>query len=830
MRLARVTAVAAPLLAVLFHAPLPCPAADLPVGKHPVGKHPAAKHVIANRAPLQSTPYLRLPIGAVRPEGWLLRQCELQRSGLTGAAERIYDALQSDSGWLGGDGEGWEKGPYYVKGLLALAYTLDDDQLKQRAQKWVDWAIESQRADGFFGPASNDDWWPRMVVLYYLRDYDEQTDDPRVLPFLTRYFQHQLAALPDRPLQDWGRARAGDNIDIVLWTYNQTGDRKLLDLARLLADQAYPWSSIYTDNRFYDFGSDFHPHHIVNVSQALKMPAVAWQLSGAEADRRAFAAGVANLERQYGRVDGQVSGTEMLSGRKSTDGVELCADVERILSNGVALTILGDAELGDQMERVAYNSLPAHTTANMRQLTYYQFPNQVAATRGRHGFEQDYDNANMPGPHSGFPCCCYNWHFGWPKFIQHMWAATEDGGLAALAYGPNRVTLPVNDSDQLTITQQTDYPFGDTITLTIAAPRALTFPLVLRVPAWCEEPSITVNGQPIDGVKPGAFCRVQREWQDGDQVELHLPMKVEASTWANDSVALTRGPLAFSLKIDEAWEKSNDYLDNFDEYEVRPASAWNYALRVNRDAPEVEVLERGVSDTPFATDAAPVTLRVPARRLPDWGMRTQLGRLELGRADNNYQPLAGVDTPLEPGRPHELRVECRGDQIRVFVDNSKRPLIDHRDDSFARGAIGLRAYENRARFDNVRLDGQPIDDWQEFGGEWSSEASEHRVTAKPSGKLLARGEEDLGDVTLEATITAAAGGNAGLMFRVSDPTDRLDGYRGYYVGLSCVAGESEDSEEPPQSPVTSNQPEEIVELIPFGSTKIRVTYFPVLEE
>ena len=436
---------------------------------------------VANRAPLAATPFVRLPLGSVHPEGWLRRELELQKSGLTGASEQIYDALTPDSGWLGGGGENWERGPYYVRGLVALSHTLDDAELKQKAQKWVDWTLQSQRPDGFFGPAANDDWWPRMVALFYLRDHYEATGDERVIPFFTKYFRHQLDALPNRPLRDWGRARAGDNLDVVLWTYNRTGDKFLLDLAKLLYQQAYPWTSIYGDNLFYgkQFDGDFHPHHIVNVSQALKMPPVAWQFTKNPADKAAFAQGVANLQRQYGRIDGQVSGTEMLSGLRSTDGVEFCADIERVISDTTALSILGDAPIGDGIEKIAYNSMPAHATADLHQLTYYQFPNQVAATFGGHGFEQDYANGNMPGPHSGFPCCCYNWHSGWPKLVENLWAATPDGGLGAMLYGPSRVNTTVAGGVPVSVVETTDYPFNDTIALDIKPDRAAKFPLLL---------------------------------------------------------------------------------------------------------------------------------------------------------------------------------------------------------------------------------------------------------------------------------------------------------------------------------------------------------------
>ena len=144
------------------------------------------------REPLEKTPFVHLPLGSVRPQGWLFDQLKIQAEGITGQLDNVWPDVGLNSGWLGGDGESWERGPYYCDGLIPLAYVLDDPFLIAKAQRWVDWTLNSQRPNGQFGPRKDRDWWPRMIMLKVLANYYEATGDDRVLDFMDKYFRYQL--------------------------------------------------------------------------------------------------------------------------------------------------------------------------------------------------------------------------------------------------------------------------------------------------------------------------------------------------------------------------------------------------------------------------------------------------------------------------------------------------------------------------------------------------------------------------------------------------------------------------------------------------------------
>jgi hypothetical protein len=745
------------VLAGRFFCSMPAGAISFPSVTHlpPTG-------VVTNRFPLLAAPFAALPLGSVRPQGWLLTQCQLQRDGLTGNAEAVYASdLGTNSGWLGGTGDNWERSPYYYKGLIPLAYGLNDAGLKQKAQKWMDWLLNHQDSDGDIGPTANDDWWPRMPATYALRDYYEATGDARVPAVLDNYFHYMLAHLPERPLVEWGKARAGDEMDVALWLYNRNGDTNLLTLVQLLHQQAYDWTGIFTSNNFALYGTDYQPKHNVNVEQALKLPEVYYQVTEHPGDLNALTLGWDNLMRENGLSCGINSGTEFLSGNASVQGVELCATVEAMLSLETAVRITGNPVLADRLETITFNALPAGLANNIKAIQYYTLPNNVIAITGGHGYNEDYASGSVPGPNSGFPCCRYNFHMGWPKFVQNSWAATVDGGLALIAYSPT-VVNSMAGGRQVQITEDTGYPFEEQVRLQVLVSNSVAFPLVLRIPGWCSNATITVNGQVQSGITSASFFRIQRTWTNGDQVVLNLPMPIQTLAGPSRAVAINRGPVVYSLKIGERWTVSTpDPLGRgFDEFQVHATTPWAYALQLDPTDPAASL-----SFTHFATPTNPfdpaepsVALIAQARQLPDW----TIGWHGTHAFEPPASPLASTNlletVTLVPFGSQHMRI-------------SWFPYL---------GTPAPMAGAFTENFDPTWSQR-----WTVFGGNWMARnGALSTVPASANGAKAMAMATVFTNFTYEAEVSVGSAGNAGLIFRASKPDIGADAYCGYYVGIN----------------------------------------------
>ena len=592
------------------------------------------------KAPLRQQSFMKLPVGSIRPAGWVGRYLELQRDGLTGHLGEISAWLEKDNNaWLttGGD-HGWEEVPYWLKGYSDLAYILGDKKMLAETKTWIEAILKSQRSDGSFGPINmhgdKPELWAQMIVLSLLQTYYEYSADARVLPFMTRYFKWQLTIPDDKFLEDyWENSRGGDNLYSVLWLYNRTGDKALLDLAHKLHRNTANWT----------MSTALPNWHNVNIAECFREPATYYMLTGDPAMLHASYNVQSLIRRTFGQVPGGMFGADENARMGYIDprqGVETCGMVEQMASDEIMLRFTGDTRWADNCEDVAFNTYPAAVMPDFRALRYITSPNMVQSDSKNHhpGIDNSGPFLSM-NPFSS-RCCQHNHAQGWPYYSENLVYATPDNGVAAVLYAACTADVKVADGKTVTITETTNYPFDEAIAFTIDKGKA-TFPFYVRIPKWTRGAEVCVNGEPV-GVKPvgGKYAVVTREWKKGDRLTLRFPMHLSMRMWQvnKHSVSVDYGPLTLSLKIkeryvkrdsketaigDSKWQKNAD-ASQWPTTEIYADSPWNYALKLGgfgrRALEGIEVVKKQwpADNFPFTLESVPLEFKAKGRLVPSW--------------------------------------------------------------------------------------------------------------------------------------------------------------------------------------------------------------------
>ena len=619
------------------------------------------------KAPLQSAPLIKLPVGKVQPKGWLRKYLELQKEGLNGKLGTISAWLDKNNNqWLSDAGDhGWEEVPYWLRGYCSLAYILDDEEMKRESQVWFDAVLSNLKDDGFLGPHNyengNPELWAQMVMLWAMQTYYEHSGDQRVLDAMTDYFKWEMNVPDSQFLKGlWQEKRGGDNLWSVLWLYNRTGDESILPLADKLHRNTSDWT----------MENDLPNWHGVNVAQGFREPATYYMYTGDDNMLNATYNAFNTMRTRYGQMPGGMYAADENAREGYFDprnGAETCALVEQMASDEILMGITGDPFWADHCENVALNSFTAAMTPDMKALRYITSANMAISDEKLHG--PSIDN-NLRGMLSMSPfssrCCQHNHGMGWPYYAEHLVMATADGGLATMLYAANETSALVADGKSVTLTETTNYPFDDTVTLTLNTGDAVAFPMYLRIPQWAEGALVKVNGvvQPASGAA-GKYVCLNRQWNDGDIIELTMPMSMSANVWQQNKgcVSVNYGPLTLSLKIDEISEqhdsRDRDFVQDDSHwqegvdaslwpcYVLRPGSDWNYALKVDKDNLPVEFSvvkkEWPADDFPFTLENVPLEFTAKGVQIPSWGY-DETGMTDL--LPTKYAERSNTDTPL----------------------------------------------------------------------------------------------------------------------------------------------------------------------------------------
>jgi hypothetical protein len=579
---------------------------------------------LGNRPPLAPSPTMKLPPGAIAPKGWLRHQLELEANGLVGRMPEVSRYLKYEgNGWVDPQSNvGWEEMPYWLRGYGDLGYVLKDEKIIGVARRWIQGILANQREDGYFGPLhlktaerGQADLWPHMLVLDALHAYYEFCGDERVPKFMLRYFQWQNAQPLASYKVGWGALRWADNLAEIYWLYNKTGEPWLLDLARKIHENSVNYTTAIPT------------WHNVNLAQGIREPAEFWM-------RAREAKFLEATELNYGKIMGNwgqfpgggFAGDEAIRKpyKDPRQGFETCGFAEFMHTFEMMTRICGQPHWADRCEEIVFNSLPAALTPDHKGLHYITCANCIQLDKEKKADQFDNKFAMLPYK-SGlydYRCCPHNYGMAWPYYSEELWLASADKGLCASLYAASEVKAKVGEGTEITIAEETDYPFDETVSLRISTPRPVSFPLYLRVPRWCDNPALKLNGNAVSvKARPLAYIVLQREWRAGDTVTVQLPMRVSVRTWTKNqnSISVDFGPLTFSLAIREEWSRYGG-SDEWPEYEVRPASPWNYGLVFDAQNPAKSftlVRKPGpLADNPFTHETAPIQLRAQARRIP----------------------------------------------------------------------------------------------------------------------------------------------------------------------------------------------------------------------
>jgi hypothetical protein len=607
-------------------------------------------YYVSNKKPLEPLVFIKLPVGAIKPEGWILKYLELQRDGLTGKLGEISAWLEKkNNAWFSGTGKGdhgWEEVPYWLKGYGDMGYILNDKSIIDETKLWLEKVFQSQRPDGFFGPGevvrNNQnqivkipDLWPNMIMLWCLQSYYEYSNDKRVIPFMAKYFKWQ-STVPDSLLLKtyWENSRGGDNLYSIYWLYDHTGEKSLLDLG----------TKIFRNTANWDQKNNLPNWHNVNIAQSFREPATYYMQTKDSSLLKATYNDFHLVRNIYGQVPGGMFGADEDARKGYTDprqAVETCGMVEQMASDEILSGITGDPMWADNCEDVAFNTYPAAVMPDFRGLRYLTAPNMVVSDSKNHspGIENSGPFLTM-NPFSS-RCCQHNHSQGWPYYEEHLWMATPDNGIAAMMYNSSEVTAKVGNVKGKTVTlkQTTHYPFDENIKIEVNTSSPVSFPLYLRIPRWCKDAKVSVNGNPVNvNATASSYIRLENKWKQGDVIELTLPMQLALRLWKENknSVSVNYGPLTFSLKIDEYYQKvdskesaigDSKWQPDADQtkwpaYNIYPASMWNYGLALkNKPITEQFVIIKKPwpeSNFPFTQKDVPVIIKTKGKLIPQW--------------------------------------------------------------------------------------------------------------------------------------------------------------------------------------------------------------------
>jgi len=301
-----------------------------------------------------------------------------------------------------------------------------------------------------------------------------------------------------------------------------------------------------------------------------------------------------------------------------------------------------EARLFDYYERAHLNHIMAHQDPATGMFAY-----MVPLMSGEHRTFSD--------PFDSFWCCVGSGMESHAKHGESIWWESGDT-LTANLFIPSTVDWRAQG---VRLRMETRYPFGEEVTFAVEQPGAGgAFALAMRVPGWCEDVRVSVNGAAQQVSAQDGYVTLRRTWRVGDRVSLVLPMRLRTEATIDDpsTIALLHGPVVLAADLGPTDRP-------FDGPAPALVAPDILAAMTPVDAPSGRFRSQG-SGRPGDMEFAPFFAQrqrrtaVYFRAFDDAGWRAEQASLAAAEAERRAIAARTVDTihlgEMQPERDHQL--------------------------------------------------------------------------------------------------------------------------------------------------------------------------------
>lgn len=567
------------------------------------------------RAPLAPGRFAPLPAGAVRARGDIQKRLVALRGGLLERCASLFASSGESASFYGGSLEGGLPAANLLEAMLLTAAALGDNELREKALRLAGLVTANQREDGSFG-AEGESFAARGRMLRALCAAYTMTGDKSLLTFMLRYMKYLKDTLEASPLSRADAMHTADTLEAGIFLYNVTGQKAILSVLMTLVAQgadytslfhAFPYRTPVSRTMSEDAlrkaldseNDDGYTHHLLrtanteNLCQGLRASALCGVLTGSGKHLSAAEVGLTRMNKAHGAVCGGVTGDPLLGGTHPCRGVTAVSLCELTASLETLLSCPDGEHCADALETAVYNGVAAAFAPDLMGVQSVQQANQALISRAER-FPLSAEDANLFSVHDAKALTALL--AAYPRFIAHQWMCSRDGGLAAMGYAPCRVRYRLAGAD-VRLDVSGGYPENGHVTIRVGVSESAAFPIHLRIPAWARGASAAIDGE-ILSAAPDGMLTINRQWNDGDEILLTLPMVPDRTIAFHQSVCVSRGPLRFAFAPGFSAENG----------EIRADMPFGAALRHNAPLEAIHT-EEGVR------------LRTQAVRAPRWGFK-----------------------------------------------------------------------------------------------------------------------------------------------------------------------------------------------------------------